>query len=745
MISKTDIDVYNAFFNEKSITEKYLSSVPFIWTYSAVTYNADCTQSIPFDLFDKVLVGILTVDQILSIEQIGEILGMNLIYDPANQKYKDQAEYDILRMALDNLVTPYKMIEIGDHSYSSCRLTEIGKEYAAKGKKFITKNNEQFTIYFDNISGNHNEAKELFSRFNRNPQPLKLTELVSDEKLIKEICKVQQPHIYDIEKGNSFTNVRLNTAKSYSYELNLLVSLFFDIDLKEFRLTCIEPETKKEIRGLAGWLNTNYKEKIIQQYFSSFKVSPYAKLLPESYLNSLKKTKADLQETNMESPETIIQIVKKSYLQNDYIDTLYFWKNITDFVSADTEEIYLFINNPTDGILEILNLLVRSKISVALFLIIQKSEFETYPEQLNQLRSKCLSSHRKIFLLESNQLKNFAVWVKSKDGVLQYKNTELLINHNGKQIQFSTLEKGPMAIDKSQPICEKVKSLLVDEYVQEELRIISEYASKQKLLDDNKIGTELIVSYNDIGSKMNVFEPTLLNNINKENIAQIKIIREDLIGFQTERHKLCLLKRIENLSGVFNSDERLLLEETLKYKEEAIKLKHLIPPTYEDVIIVFDELVEEITNREKYIRDEIIAKTYIIDTNIFIEEPTILDLIDKKDYVSLSFTVIEELDKLKLNEKIKGKASIAIKNINSYLQKSVKEKQPRMKKHRANLKNLPVELQRKTGDNYILASAYFYKDKNPIILSNDNNLQVKSHMLDIPVVSLAEFKKVLTK
>ena len=409
MISKTDIDVYNAFFNDKSITEKYLGSFPIIWTYSSVTYNADCTQSIPFDLFDKVLVGILTVDQILSIEQIGEILGMNVIHDPANQKYKDQAEYDILRMALDNLVSPYKMIEIGDHSYSSCRLTEIGKEYALKGKKFVTKNNEQFTIYFDNSSENHIEAKELFSKFNRNPKLLKTAEFISDEKLIKEICSVQQPEIYDAEKGNSFTNVRINNAKSYSYDLNLLVSLFFDLDLKKFRLTCIEPETKKEISGLAGWLNTNFKDKIIQHYFSSFTISPHAKLLPDSYLNALKKTKADIEDPKHNNPETIIQIVKDSYLTNDFIDSLYFWKNMTDFISSDTEEVYLFINKPTDGILDVVNLLVRSKITVPLFLIIQKSDLETNNAQLELLRTKCLSSPKKIFLLENDQLKNFAV------------------------------------------------------------------------------------------------------------------------------------------------------------------------------------------------------------------------------------------------------------------------------------------------------------------------------------------------
>jgi predicted ribonuclease YlaK len=148
-----------------------------------------------------------------------------------------------------------------------------------------------------------------------------------------------------------------------------------------------------------------------------------------------------------------------------------------------------------------------------------------------------------------------------------------------------------------------------------------------------------------------------------------------------------------------------------------------------------------VKEREKYIRDEILAKTYVIDTNVFIEEPNILELIDKKNYIALNFMVVEELDRLKTREKTKEKAGIAIKKINAYLQDSAKEKNPRVRKSKANLRLLPDELQNKSGDNYILAVAYAYKDKNPVILSNDNNLQVKAQMLEIPVMNLVAYRE----
>ena len=79
-------------------------------------------------------------------------------------------------------------------------------------------------------------------------------------------------------------------------------------------------------------------------------------------------------------------------------------------------------------------------------------------------------------------------------------------------------------------------------------------------------------------------------------------------------------------------------------------------------------------------------------------------------------------------------------NINQFLQKSSKEKNPRVRKTRENLKLLPPELQNKSGDNSILSIACIYKSKNPVILTNDNNLQIKAQMLSIPVLNLDTFK-----
>lgn len=145
MISGLDLNIYQALFQHKKLTEKYIGNVEFEWVYSVVHYTAECTVGVPFDLFDKTIVGILLVDEVLSIEEIGYILGMNLIHNPGKQQYKDDAEYDILRMALDSLKN-FEMIDTGDIYYSACRLTALGREYARRGMKFKQESNKPFSV-----------------------------------------------------------------------------------------------------------------------------------------------------------------------------------------------------------------------------------------------------------------------------------------------------------------------------------------------------------------------------------------------------------------------------------------------------------------------------------------------------------------------------------------------------------------------------------------------------------------------
>jgi len=266
MISGLDLNIYQALFQQKKLTEKYLGKIKFDWLYSEIHYTAECTVGVPFDLFDKTIVGILLVDEVLSIEEIGDILGMNVIHNPEKQQHRDDAEFDILRMALDNLYQ-YKMIEIGDTSYSSCRLTSIGKEYAQKGRKFKIENNKPFSLVYDHTSQNHIEAKILFKNLKGKNQPSLINGFdFLDEVLMKKMAVKQANEVFDEQKGNSFTNPKIDQNKSQSFLLEIFVALLYDLESNQIRLLSYEPTTKTINEYFTKWLNENKLEEIIEQF-----------------------------------------------------------------------------------------------------------------------------------------------------------------------------------------------------------------------------------------------------------------------------------------------------------------------------------------------------------------------------------------------------------------------------------------------------------------------------------------------
>lgn len=127
-------------------------------------------------------------------------------------------------------------------------------------------------------------------------------------------------------------------------------------------------------------------------------------------------------------------------------------------------------------------------------------------------------------------------------------------------------------------------------------------------------------------------------------------------------------------------------------------------------------------------------KCYIIDTNVFIDCPDIINKISRSDKIVLSAKVVDELDaaKIRLDEQGKQNAARALKLINSLL------KPRKIEMAYADLSLLPQDFG-KSPDNMILSVALKYKEQNPIMLTSDNGLQIKAKGFDIKTMSLKEF------
>lgn len=128
---------------------------------------------------------------------------------------------------------------------------------------------------------------------------------------------------------------------------------------------------------------------------------------------------------------------------------------------------------------------------------------------------------------------------------------------------------------------------------------------------------------------------------------------------------------------------------------------------------------------------------YIIDTNVFVDQPDIISKIDEKYAIILSAKVIDELDHLKvlLKEEKRRNVQKALKEINESIEKR------NIKMDMADLTLLPSDFNKKSPDNFILSVALKYKGENPIILSSDNGLLAKAKGLKITTVTLKDFLK----
>lgn len=126
---------------------------------------------------------------------------------------------------------------------------------------------------------------------------------------------------------------------------------------------------------------------------------------------------------------------------------------------------------------------------------------------------------------------------------------------------------------------------------------------------------------------------------------------------------------------------------------------------------------------------------YIIDTNVFVDYPDIISKIDQKYSIILSAKVIDELDNLK--SKLNDKGKINVQNALKHINKNIDKRDLRMEL--SDLSLLPKDFNTRSADNKILTVALKYKSENPIILTSDNGLQIKSKGLKLTTISLKEF------
>lgn len=198
--------------------------------------------------------------------------------------------------------------------------------------------------------------------------------------------------------------------------------------------------------------------------------------------------------------------------------------------------------------------------------------------------------------------------------------------------------------------------------------------------------------------------------------------------------KMYLQKLNDEYSFHYTTDKKLIESKTSEKNEPQVEEK-LESQTGLKVLGKID-----LSKFEKPKKEIVEGKEniYIIDTNVFVGQPDIISKIDKQYQVVLSAKVIDELDKLKVTlptEQQKQNVQKAIKQINDSFDKR------NIKMDTADLTLLPSDFDKKSPDNFILTVALKYKNENPIMLTSDNGLQLKSKGFGITTIKLKDFLK----
>lgn len=695
------------------LSEVFLGEVRIPWTYSIVKYAADCTEALELDLFDRAVCGVLNLDGSVTAERLGEILGLNVVSDIDNGRYADNAEQELLSKVITSLVE-FHMIERDE--MNNLLLTPLGREYFQKGKKFRTTDSQEFQVYYDITGGNNAKAKKACEYMMGMPRPGQSRPEYRDEVALKAFIHEQLPEIYDLEKGNSFTNLELRDIR----EIHSLVSfaVIYNMQERTYRLVGFASEDESFKESAFFTESANYSEELRGRIVSLFtkrclKVDTPADAEIEEFeqLASEAQGMYDFNKYNNEDPTEFADGFKAN---RKVFEQERFWSDVTSFISEDTREIYFNFGMLDMTMLARLDALSKDRPDMSMFVLYRETDQEIDDHFGKVFFFKAPRTASSVFCCtEKVMFKYINYLLPGEDAVrpavpVIFKDEETEVDTSRFKQNFASIFasklyqeamdyldnefKGSKKDVHNVSSCDSSMEVFRDFYSEEELRALSE----KKLLVFNKV--------------KKLYETSLIEKLGKiEEDADIENISKlDVIGIYRDR-----------------------INEVLSEVDES----------YINLYDIAKALEARLTEREQYIREELLAKTYIIDTNSLIKDPDIVNKFNRKDRIVIPLATYEELEKLKA--KLAGKpdgenARIARKNIDALQKKNKK----RVRVEKGKLSLLPGELlniNRNNPDNFILAVAIAHMNENPYLITYDSGLKTKAEVVGITVITVEEF------
>ena len=550
-ITEGNKKIYQAIYQQKALTEQIFGIINHSFPFVKATYKAVCTEAIDFTMFDKVICGILQIDEVLSFEEIADILGINVVNRPEESRYIDYGEKEILEFALNSLIE-FQMIETGDIYHSRCRLTEIGKEYAAKGKKFLPETEKEFEIYFDLTDEKHKKAKKRFGKIETVLiQDFNLDLNIENETFVKEVAKIQIPEIYNPEQLRNITNLELRRSKVYSPKFSVVALVsFIDNSVRYLAF-----DDKQEIHHpITEMINSDedIRAEILENFELSMSESNVKSDIQKSIETKAIKVQNEIQKLLSDKKvEKAFEKSKAFYLESEMIDEAFLELNLEDIFDEESREFWMILSEINEYTFSKIKTIISKKLKPENNLILITRQ--DIPTEYNEFFTDCSKTNPCVFFGMAEEIEQLIFLAKKGNNkwTIFNQRTFLELKHKGvlKKTERDIFVKIPEWNSTIDEIYKECRKSLAHEYSE-----ITQIAFKEKF-------NELMESPMDLSKQ--VIEDLSLQSKRLSIFRGVRELSNDINEFHKSSQE-----KIKTLKGLL----KFKLEEELKYLEQDFRV-----------------------------------------------------------------------------------------------------------------------------------------------------------------------------
>lgn len=718
-----NISAYNTVCKNKKVSELFLGTIEVNWEFLKVNYVATCTEAVPLTFLEKMICGIIDIDGKTDVNNLAKIMGLNVEDDVQNLKFQDKAETEILYETLRTL-KQFGVISAPDDTFSCIEMTDLGKEYYSQGRKFKQGEQKGFTMYFDLTAGDHNKAKTLFHKISVDgylEQEPDNNVQYSDENYVKLYAESQIPQYYSRETGNSFTDLSVKSKECLFKQIILAVVI--DTFTGKYRFEVVDD----------GGINADYitefvnMENNIGQYISLYS----AKQVQAT--ESKSESQLDFEERIMQvqrdaeyaifqkKPQDAVSLVEEYSKSPLFMEK----ENLYNYVKVrmkygTVNNIYIHIPSLTNEDEKEIRSIVKNERIQVMLTCGNLDDFDT-------------SFGANVLVLKGNYSSSPILIVDN----CSFRCENLIFSSGNSNYYVDFLHR--QDDESSEPI-ERIRDVFAKRYIPYELDQFEKVVKDE--VQQNIV--ERIRELNNTEDLITFEESYFVSTGNIERLTTLRSTRDNLLLELVQKYSGSLMEELESIRINTVLEDIITLDDMEKAKAVFTSFKEkLIPEQSKDdnekygrngyVIAlwnVIDSYEIQLENREKFLRQELLPKSYVIDTNIFVIFPKIMDYISRDDRIILSGKVLDELDKLKGTTSGNDKKNVreAIREIN-YMHNMKREN---VYFEFADTKLLPEDFEKNNADNMILSVALKFRGRNPFVISNDINFQNRAVSLGIP-------------